>query len=206
MCVLLGSVRHVGEQQRAYFTLSSAPGQEEVEREGKQPLFPSANQVSVWVIKAVTVGPSELVTVAETFCISLPFSPLFLLFFVMQVQKPQMTNVPSKAITTKQKIKPTEMLSVKNYSHFIKLCLYQGDTAKPTDGSAMWPEKCNCINKAALRCRATLFIFVKIPHCYSIPCLSASLLSVHSAFPLEIRHMLPRSLQLYELNVHPRNP
>lgn len=62
---------------------------------------------------------------------------------LMQVQKPQMTNVPSKAITTKQRIKPTEMISLKNYSDFSKLCLYQGDRAKPTDGSAMWPEKCN---------------------------------------------------------------
>lgn len=47
----------------------------------------------------------------------------------------------------------------------------------------MWPEKLNCINKASLRCRATLLIFVKIPHCYSIPSLSASLLIGPSACP-----------------------
>jgi len=126
-------------------------------------------------------APRELVTIAKTFCISHPFFPFF--FSLMQVQKPKITSVLSKAMTTKQRLKPTEMLSFKNYSHFIKLCLYQGDTAKPTDGSAMWPEKCNCINKAALRCRATLFIFVKIPHCYSIPSLSASFLTGPSACP-----------------------
>lgn len=86
-------------------------------------------------------------------------------------------------MTTKQRIKPTEMLSFRNYSHFIRLCLYWGDRAKPTDSSAMWPEKLNCISKAALRCRATLFVFVKIPHCYSFPSLSASLLIGPSACP-----------------------
>lgn len=104
-------------------------------------------------------------------------------FFLIQVQKPKITNVLSKAMTTKQRIKPTEMLSFRNYSHFIRLCLYWGDRAKPTDSSAMWPEKLNCISKAALRCRATLFVFVKIPHCYSFPSLSASLLIGPSACP-----------------------
>lgn len=91
-----------------------------------------------------------------------------------------MAKTPSRQL---YRIQPTEMLSFRYYSHFIKLCLYWGDTAKPTDSSAMWPEKHNCINKAALRCRATFFIFVKIPHCYSIPSPSACLLIGPSACP-----------------------
>lgn len=123
----------------------------------------------------------------------------------MQVQKPQMTNVPSRAMTTKQRIKPTEMLSFKNYSHFFKLCLYQGDTAKPTDGSAMWPEKPNSINKAAPRCRATLFIFVKIPRCYSTPRLSASLLISPSACPARNWAYVSKLLTAMRAKYSPRN-
>lgn len=120
------------------------------------------------------VMPLVLETVLLTaFCIFHPFLPFH--FFSMQVQKPKMTNIPSKATTTKQRIKATEMLSFKNYSHFIKLCLYKGDKSKPTDSSAMWPEKCNSTNKAALRCTETLFFLIKIPLCNSNPQLSASL-------------------------------
>lgn len=94
-----------------------------------------------------------------------------------------MTNIPSKETTTKQRIKTTEMLSFKNYSHFIKLCLYKGDKAKPTDSSSLWPGKCNGTNKVVLRCTATLFFFTEIPVCYSSPQLSASLPSSPSTCP-----------------------
>lgn len=71
-------------------------------------------------------------------------------FFKMQVQKPKMPSMPSKEITTKQSIKPTEILSFQECSHFIKHCLCQGDIAKPTDVSAMQPKIATVLTQPCL--------------------------------------------------------